>query len=267
MERLVGPREDADEAQAMLRGMEIMRLKEADLYYASSEMVSLAKAAAKSIPDFRLEPEDLPSRAGLIVFEGSPAALGFAGNAVATRAACWSHHPSGDGAVLVSRYADRREMAPIIAANTRYRQPYQEPALTYVHGGEMSWLFGDNDDVTPEESGPVFSQILRAMWLLMQQPLALVEDAQYKRHDRRRLERERLQAERVRVIKLRRATGSDGRGESDREYHHQWIVRGHWRQQYYPSRDVRRPVWIAPHIKGPEGAPLIGGEKVYAWTR
>jgi len=25
-------------------------------------------------------------------------------------------------------------------------------------------------------------------------------------------------------------------------------------------------VWIAPYVKGPEGAPLLGGEKVYAVT-
>jgi hypothetical protein len=69
------------------------------------------------------------------------------------------------------------------------------------------------------------------------------------------------------VIELRRPKTSSGPGDGDREYHHQWIVRGHWRQQWHPKRQVHRPVWIAPHIKGPEGAPLIGGEKVYALKR
>jgi hypothetical protein len=44
-------------------------------------------------------------------------------------------------------------------------------------------------------------------------------------------------------------------------------VRGHWRQQWYPSIQDHRPVWIAPHRKGPEDAPMLGGEKVYQWSR
>lgn len=36
-----------------------------------------------------------------------------------------------------------------------------------------------------------------------------------------------------------------------------WWVRGHWRSQPYgPRRSLRRPVWIDPHVRGPEGAPL-----------
>jgi hypothetical protein len=54
---------------------------------------------------------------------------------------------------------------------------------------------------------------------------------------------------------------------SERDYQHQWVVRGHWRQQWYPSRNVHRPIWITPHIKGPEGAPLLGGERVFHWKQ
>jgi hypothetical protein len=77
---------------------------------------------------------------------------------------------------------------------------------------------------------------------------------------------QRLDDRPVRVINLRRRAASTIAGQSDREYHHQWIVRGHWRDQWYASRGVHRPVWIAPHVKGPEGAPMLGGEKVHAWT-
>jgi hypothetical protein len=41
-------------------------------------------------------------------------------------------------------------------------------------------------------------------------------------------------------------------------YSHQWVVEGHWRwQPCGPGRSERRLIWIAPHIKGPDGAPLI----------
>jgi hypothetical protein len=101
----------------------------------------------------------------------------------------------------------------------------------------------------------------------MAQTVVSVEDAQYDRAAKRRFQRQGCEPPRVRVITLRRLAGSAASHESDREYHHQWIVRGHWRQQWFPARQVHRPVWIAPHIKGPEGAPLLGGEKVYAWRR
>lgn len=48
------------------------------------------------------------------------------------------------------------------------------------------------------------------------------------------------------------------------EWHHQWIVRGHWRNQAFgEGRKQRRPTWISPYVKGPEDAPMLGGEKVY----
>ena len=48
---------------------------------------------------------------------------------------------------------------------------------------------------------------------------------------------------------------------------HRWVVRGHWRNQPWgPGRELRRPVYILPHIKGPDGAPLIGGERVTTVT-
>jgi hypothetical protein len=109
-------------------------------------------------------------------------------------------------------------------------------------------------------------RIVRAAWLLMQQPLARASDAHPDRTAQKRLRRAGYEPQRIRVIELRRPAHS-GSGDGSREFHHQWIVRGHWRQQWYPLREVHRPVWIAPHIKGPEGAPLIGGEKVYAWKR
>lgn len=107
---------------------------------------------------------------------------------------------------------------------------------------------------------------LKSAWLLMTQPLARLEEVEYDRAARRRTQREGKIRPRVRVIHLRRPAGVQ-HGPNGREYHHQWVVRGHWRQQWYSSREVHRPVWIAPHVKGPEDAPLLGGEKVYAWSR
>ena len=47
------------------------------------------------------------------------------------------------------------------------------------------------------------------------------------------------------------------------EYHHRWIVSGHFRNQPYgPGGSLRRRQWIPPYIKGPAGAPLLNRTKI-----
>lgn len=35
-----------------------------------------------------------------------------------------------------------------------------------------------------------------------------------------------------------------------------WLVRGHYRAQWFPSLKAHKVIWIAPYLKGPDGAPL-----------
>ncbi len=72
---------------------------------------------------------------------------------------------------------------------------------------------------------------------------------------------------RVLFVDLRPALGvhdgdTTGQGAT---FHHRWIVRGHHRAQWYPSQQAHKVIWIAPHVKGPDGAPLK--EHVYRVIR
>jgi hypothetical protein len=59
------------------------------------------------------------------------------------------------------------------------------------------------------------------------------------------------------VMRLRRVHHAhDGESGEGREWNYQWLVRGHWRKQWFPSRSAHVPVWIAPYVKGPEDKPL-----------
>lgn len=72
----------------------------------------------------------------------------------------------------------------------------------------------------------------------------------------------------VRVIDLRKKTKAAVKqvGEARKMGMHRWIVRGHWRNQACgPGRQERRMTYIAPYVKGPDGAPLLEGAKVYRW--
>ena len=69
---------------------------------------------------------------------------------------------------------------------------------------------------------------------------------------------------RTRLVYLRRTRGAPPRsgGEgSTRE--HQWFVRGHWREQWYPSLNDHKRIWIDSHLAGRADAPIDGSPRVY----
>ena len=41
------------------------------------------------------------------------------------------------------------------------------------------------------------------------------------------------------------------------DWKHRWLVNGHVRAQWYPSEQAHRLIWIAPYLKGPDGAPML----------
>lgn len=282
------PEGDVHAAAQYLAHAEAQRVMNGELFWVNADMTELASVAAKSMPGFTLSPQDMPSPWGLMVFERPIRLIKTTGGDVTPIVAAawgpWAPLNWESGGVWVSWYSDvgaaidrslsgqfanqAGEMAPTVAAMLR---------------AECSALIYDCETVAPFTETTVASvdalsgeaagsdslgvDLMKAVWLLMQQPLAQSTNVAPDRAARKRLRRKQEEPAIVRVIELRRPPHSDGDGSGVREYHHAWVVRGHWRQQWYPAREVHRPVWIAPHIKGPEGAPLIGGEKVYAWKR
>lgn len=57
------------------------------------------------------------------------------------------------------------------------------------------------------------------------------------------------------VLRLRESSHSDNARHVD--WQHKWIVSGHWRKQWFPSRQENRPIYIEPYIKGPDDKPLL----------
>ncbi|GAI71048.1 unnamed protein product [marine sediment metagenome] len=68
------------------------------------------------------------------------------------------------------------------------------------------------------------------------------------------------------MIVLRKAVYKGG-GHRDVEWACQWIVGGHWRNQWYPSKHEYRPKYIASYIKGPEDKPLRNPGRLFAVVR
>lgn len=274
----VKPRGLASSRQAaVLAEHETRRLDLSELYYVHEDMTELARAAARSMPEFSIHEEDLPSPAGFVVFE-TPVDVysedrGEVQIVAASWGPCWNSEVKS---LWVTWYTD----AELVMEQARLQGlglPRLDTRL-FIHTESLLSLEGttaicvdhDGTEVPFDDRDPhsqaSWLATLKTVWLLMGQTVGSVSDARFDRASARRLARSGIATTRVRVITLRRAAG-EGSGLSDREFHHRWVVRGHWRQQWLPSRSVHRPTWIAPHVKGPDGAPLLGGEKVYALKR
>lgn len=256
-------------------------VRTAELFHVNEQMAHLAKAASESLPDFQIQRDDLPAPNGFIAFTEPLATVNFGEPAVPSpiHAACWSMYTlRGVTYLWIKFYSDREAWLPATAkavgmsARELTYNRRVNPQLSPMLGGDCLGPMGSGSPGAPINATEVgfrqAARIVRATWLLMQQPLSVASEATPDRSACKRLRRAGHEPAAVRVIELRRPQRAAGStGDSDREYHHQWIVRGHWRNHWHPKRQLHRPVWIAPHIKGPEGAPLIGGEKVYALKR
>jgi hypothetical protein len=69
------------------------------------------------------------------------------------------------------------------------------------------------------------------------------------------------------TIILRQIETQKAEGESQIEWQHRWLVRGHWRKQWLPSVHGHRQQWIAPYVKGPEDKPLVIKPRVFDFRR
>lgn len=130
-------------------------------------------------------------------------------------------------------------------------------------GGAMGQL-------SPERVRPMLrvASWLSAAWVLMATPTV----AEPRPMDGRwggPVTRQTRPRDRVTVIDMRPVrqvhTTTDPTGRRLTTRH---VVRGHWTHQPYgPRRSQRRLQWIAPFIRGPEGAPFVGTDTVRVWRR
>jgi hypothetical protein len=247
------PADVAESMNASMRG-----LATAELFHVAAEMAELVETAARSLPEFTLAGHDPPSRSGFAWFARPIHDVDDSGLPFLAVALGWL--VVGD-TVWVTTYVDRDSCPVEWSDRLRLQFPPTFPM------GCWSAPIDEDGQALPVDVGPAGRVVLAAaktLWLLMRQPLAETTDAVYDRASRRRFQREGKEPPPVRVIGLRRPPGSASSGEGGREWHHRWIVRGHWRMAAVGvGRQQRRPVWIAPHVKGPSDAPLLGGEKVY----
>lgn len=252
-----------------------LTLEHAELHYIGEEFTGLVAAAASTLPPTPLAESDLPSPVGLAYF-----------------AAPLPNDRTGDDARYIALWATLADVRAVLVwwlvdAASSWAMTYDlsdgatplplSDALAVMPPymlSDYAFLPLNSDavaqvaDASPG-SHPWLTHHLLATWHMQRQRITVERTTGPERAAARRLARAgSTSPTAVRVINLRGADEARAEGDvSAREYRNRWIVRGHWRQHWYPSLQDRRPVWIAPHVKGPDGAPLLVGEKVQAWAR
>ena len=113
----------------------------------------------------------------------------------------------------------------------------------------------------------VCTAIVYAFWRIQAQPLATVAHPPLDRPAVRRAARASIVHD-TRVVMLRRTNPVAEPGDREAKWHYRvrFLVRGHWRRLTDKEGRPYR-IWINAHIKGPDGAPLLAGEKVNILAR
>jgi hypothetical protein len=246
-------------------------ISNSELFYVTEAMCDLSFQAAETLEEFPLHTHHFESKHGLIWF-AQP--LYYMGD-IPVHFIAWGAGPDG---VFLSSIMHTADIDRWIQSGVVHYDLFPPPnwgrsyslasttSFCAVVGCEVLW-----GDPLPRDKGWMeigFWTRFASAILLMKQTLSDSTDVHPTRASIRRLNKVGAPVSAVRVINLRSIRDGSGTPEQQREWAHQWVVRGHWRMQPCGhNREERRPTWIAPHIKGPEGAPILGGDKVYNFTR
>lgn len=269
--------------------MHRVMLTRAETYAVSSEIVDVLEVAAPSIPDYTLHDTDPPTKSGFIYLERPIVIKDIHDNPLVVRAIGWdpiaysdnidrigwaiepdgAQNSLGEWALLFLLWTDPSDARDHMHDNyvnelsdlsSKYGlKPPQN--LWSILGGV--WPVG----TAPSDNNIVFRFLMTFFRFCQEEWI----DSRAIAPDRaavRRAERRGVPQPRVRVVRLRRrgnhqAAHPDQSGERKLYVNHRGLVRGHWRNQWYPSLQQHRPKWIAEFLKGPDDAPLVIDDKVF----
>lgn len=119
-----------------------------------------------------------------------------------------------------------------------------------------------------KEDSRVATGVVLSMLAFLRSPYTEIEERKLPRAWRRHGGVAKSDEEKtIHVVQLRRAAREavESYESESKSWKHRWWVAGHFRSQWYPSRREHEVIWIAPHLKGPDDAPMLN--KVYAVTR
>lgn len=246
----------APSEQVMAKTMRLFNPVDTTLWWVRPDMARLAWDAAKTLPENTRLLEAVPAPKGILIWEGSPLVSGI---------------------LLTSKYQDEQRTTPIHGVTWEvtargvkvgtliYDPPGAEelchmPFTTYLYIGQLK------KDLEP---------YLTATFLLATQPRIgqITNHINAPRNQQVHPPAPGDITTGVNLVALRE-NAARLPGEEPSEGEKKWglsvrfMVRGHWRSQACGEKlGQRRPVYVAPYLKGPKDAPLKTSETVFVWRR
>lgn len=253
--------------------------RECELFWVTSDMAHLAQAASETLPEWTAAAV-IPSHDGVLIWDSHdlPKLTAMLHGQVRPEVAvCGATWHVQDGQLWVVALFQVSEIRKALTALANLGGPnlgvvpVASPVLpgATVYPIDMTEI--QDAGAIGGPGGPIMA-LLVSTWLMMSQPtVATAQKLTPKGQAYHRAKARDLPIPSVRLVDLRTvrhpSEPSDDEQEA-RSYTRRWLVRGHWRQQACgPRRSQRKPVWIAPYVKGPEGTPLVVGEHVNVWRR
>jgi hypothetical protein len=269
----------------------------AQAFHVASDMTPLVNAAEADLEGTEyLTHEHLPAEHGFLIFDEERAFIDVWGDTITYRAIQWMHGAANGGrpGIWIWFYTDAHTTGD--DGVNRWREKGVDVSALklgrwhVVHLGRLGYgeRIGPGQIPVPEDYaqhtkpgakpmatvGDPHRAVLTVM-LLLNQVLVEVREEPLDRATRRQMARKRIPAS-VQTISLRRKEfigGPPSEGEGHVEWHHRWVVRGHWAWRHcgadHPlaeeyEKGYRARIYIAPHWKGPEDAPIKITEKVWS---
>ncbi len=253
------------DSRAEMLGMEAAFTRESEVIILDPDAGRLLGALAEQFPtDYELQESDVSYRHTVLWFEEIPE-IPVTSQTLATLFKTDPERNLQGIALPVIQWSTGQSVnvCPLIMMPERHNA---------MNAWSIPWGFGRSIDVLVERSqNPIRPtleiagadiDILRltgAFLLLRRQGLLEEEKLPIPRQLRRRLERDRITfTETALYLHLPAGHPAPERRGGDVEWSRRWLVRGHWRNQWYPSEQVHRTIWISPYVKGPEDRPFIG---------
>jgi hypothetical protein len=275
------------ESAIILHNEEAERLAGASLFAVDATMTAKAVASGALLPDWSVQPADLPCEQGFVVFDEPIGYSETGGGAPAPIVACsWGrseHCAPASKAVWLTFWSapDHDQLVrdtvdeEYATAEARLFAERALPPMVWDDEALVCWSAGTPELTTvaryipsSEVTGVIahertvgWIQTVLATWMLIQQPGHVeVTERHAPRHERRRAARQGRTLPPVRVVSIHRqvrATSTPA-APSGRTVHVRFPVSGFWRDQPYgKGRALRKRIWIDEHWRGPEDAPVL----------
>ena len=255
-------------------------------FYWDAKLCPVLEEIAPSIPDWTLTEPGIPSPEGFIWFAqclNLPAAPD--GFIYPLRALSWCQvllkdDPSETSMRWADESFDPSEVDAVWFVITVYVDFEGEPHPLTV----LSWEVGETlSGLLPKRPGGysgafaqaknvsvAIGQYIASIFSFLEQEIVVKSDVSIPRPLRRNAPPIAKVFDPIKVIELRRRSRSQdiAEGNRDIEWSCQWVVRGHWRKQWYPAQQAHKPKYILPYVKGPDDKPLrVTAETVFNVVR